>query len=231
MRPEHEPSRVVLIGPPGAGKGTQAEAISARLGVPHISTGDIFRRNVGEGTDLGLRAKSYMDSGALVPNELTNEMVRRRLGEDDADGFLLDGFPRNREQAEFLDNTLRSSGRTVDIVLELHVSAEEIVRRLNGRRMCGTCGRSWHVEFNATRVEGICNACSGPLHRRDDDREDAIRRRLQLYEQQTAPMLVHYQEKDRLVRVDASGPVDAVGERVAVALGARPNNSATSPQR
>lgn len=231
MRAEYEPSRVVLIGPPGAGKGTQAEVIATRLGVPHISTGDIFRRNVGTGTDLGLRAKSYMDSGALVPDELTNEMVCRRLGENDAGKFLLDGFPRNREQAEFLDDTLRRTGRTIDVVLELHVPTEEIVRRLNGRRMCGTCGRSWHLQFNATRVEGICDVCSGLLHWRDDDREDAIRHRLELYEQQTAPLLARYQEKNVLARVEASGLVDGVGERVFAALGVGPGTAATSSSR
>ncbi|GAB3292559.1 adenylate kinase [Parasphingorhabdus pacifica] len=215
MRAEHQTRRVVLIGPPGAGKGTQANAIASYLEVPHVSTGDTFRRNIREGSELGLAAKAYMDCGELVPDGLTMAMVSGRLAEEDTvGGFLLDGFPRNLHQARSLDETLRRSGHAVDLVLELNAPVEEVVRRLNGRRTCGQCGRSWHVEFSPTRVEGICDVCAGWLHRRDDDHEDSIRRRLELYEQQTSPLLRYYQENDVLARVDALGPFEVVGERI-----------------
>lgn len=219
MRSEYEPNRVVLLGPPGAGKGTQADAIAARLGVPHISTGDVFRRNIKEDTDLGRAAKNHMDGGELVPDELTMAMVGGRLDEDDAiGGFLLDGFPRNLNQARHLDELLGRSGQTVELVLELHAPVDVIVHRLNGRRMCETCGRSWHVELNATRVEGICDMCAGHLYQRDDDREDVIRHRIELYEQQTSPLLGYYRERGSLVRIDALGLVDVVTDRVLAAL-------------
>jgi adenylate kinase len=210
---------VVLIGPPGAGKGTQARTITLHLAVAHISTGDIFRHNVREGTVLGRQAKSYMDSGELVPDELTMAMVRSRLEEDDAArGFLLDGFPRNLDQAEHLEETLRQAGQSVDLVLEFQVPADEIVRRLAGRRTCGECGRISHLEFSPSRVDGICDPCGGRLHQRDDDREDSIRRRLELYEQQTAPLVGFYDRSGILVRIDASGPAEVVGDLVADAL-------------
>jgi adenylate kinase len=214
-----EPRRVVLIGPPGAGKGTQAQAIASRLAVPHISTGDIFRRHLREGTALGNEAKTYMDNGDLVPDELTVAMVSDRLEDDDAvHGFLLDGFPRNPDQAKHLDEILQRNGTSVDVVVELRVPEDEVVRRLAGRRTCGECGQVSHVEFNPTRVGGLCDACGGPLYQRDDDREDSIRRRMELHGQQTAPLVAGYEEQEVLVRVDAIGSVDVVGSKVLTAL-------------
>lgn len=225
----HEPRRIILLGPPGAGKGTQADVIASRLDVSHISTGEIFRANVDAATILGLQAQSYMDSGAMVPDELTTKMVSRRLNEDDVvDGFLLDGFPRNLNQAEFLDEASRTTGNTVDLVLELHMPAEEVVQRLNGRLVCGHCGRSWHAQLNTTRVDGICDTCAGPLHQRDDDREDSIRRRLELYEQQTTPLLTYYREQGKLVPVDALGPIGTVNDRLLAALDAHAKTDTTA---
>lgn len=232
---QDQPTRVILLGPPGAGKGTQAHAIASRLEVPHISTGDIFRRAIGESSDLGLVAKAYMVSGELVPDGITMTMVSRRLGEEDASkGFLLDGFPRNLVQARYLDETLRRSGDVVELVLELHVPADDIVRRLSGRRMCGQCGRSWHVEFNPTKVEGICDTCAGSLHQRKDDCQDSVRRRLELHERETAPLAGYYQDKGVLSRVDAVGTVEVVSERVLAVLTAHNAGSraeATPSQR
>ena len=167
--------RLVLVGPPGAGKGTQAEFIAAHLAAPKISTGDLFRYNVGQGTPLGVEAKKYMDSGQLVPDEITINMVRQRLAEPDAvDGFLLDGFPRNVPQAEVLDDMLKELGVKIDVVLELVVEDDEVIRRLSGRRTCRGCGKIWHVEFDAPQREGFCDRCGAELFQRDDDRPETI---------------------------------------------------------
>lgn len=214
------PRRVILVGPPGAGKGTQAHTLANHLGVAHISTGDLFRRHVGDRTVLGEWAQTFMVRGELVPDEITLEMVRDRLAEDDAaGGFLLDGFPRTLEQAVFLQQLLRRSGTDIDGVLEMHVGEDEIVRRLAGRRTCRECDRSWHLEFDPPRVEGSCDACGSALAQRDDDREEAIRRRLDLYAQETRPLLGFFRELGLLVRIDASGPVAEVRERAISAVG------------
>jgi adenylate kinase len=212
--------RLVLLGPPGAGKGTQAQFIAAERTVPKISTGDIFRANVSRGTALGLAAKSYMDAGDLVPDSVTVEMVRDRLGEEDAaDGFLLDGFPRTVPQAETLEEILIEHGHpTVDVVLELVVDDDEVVRRLSGRRTCRTCNRVWHVDFDPPEVEGVCDVDGGPLYQRDDDREETIRHRLDVYAEQTAPLVSFYAARGILVGLDATGPVDDVTERAIDAL-------------
>ncbi len=171
--------RLVLVGPPGAGKGTQAEFIAAHLSVPKISTGDLFRANVGQGTPLGLEAKKYMDSGQLVPDEVTINMVKDRLAEPDAtDGFLLDGFPRNVPQAKVLDDMLKDLGVAIDVVLELVVDGDEVVRRLSGRRTCRGCGKIWHIEFDPTALENVCDRCGGELFQRDDDKPETIQNRL-----------------------------------------------------
>jgi adenylate kinase len=178
--------RLVLVGPPGAGKGTQAEFIAAHLCAPKISTGDLFRFNVGQGTALGVEAKKYMDAGQLVPDEITINMVRQRLGEPDAaDGFLLDGFPRNVPQAEVLDDMLKELGVKIDVVLELVVEDDEVIRRLSGRRTCRGCGKIWHVEFDPTTVDGVCDRCDGQLFQRDDDKAETIAKRLEVYHDQT----------------------------------------------
>jgi adenylate kinase len=212
--------RLVLVGPPGAGKGTQAQFIAEHVGVPKISTGDIFRANVSEGTPLGLQAKEYMDRGDLVPDEVTIDMVRNRLLEKDAlDGFLLDGFPRTVPQAETLDDILRESADTkLDVVLELVVDNEEVVRRLSGRRTCRTCNHIWHVDFDPPQVEGICDIDGGELFQRDDDKPATIENRLEVYDEQTAPLIAYYAGRGVLVGIDATGPVDDVTLRAIDAL-------------
>jgi adenylate kinase len=211
--------RLVLVGPPGAGKGTQAEFISAHLGVPKISTGDIFRANVSQGTPLGREAKKFMDAGDLVPDEITVGMVRDRLAEDDArKGFLLDGFPRNVPQARTLDDLLLDAGTPLDVVLELVVDDDEVVRRLSGRRTCRSCGHIWHVDFDPPSVEDVCDACGGELFQRDDDKPETIRHRLEVYYDQTAPLVSYYAEEGLLVGIDAMGPVDDVTDRAISSL-------------
>jgi adenylate kinase len=210
---------MVLVGPPGAGKGTQAQFVAAHLAVPQISTGDIFRSNVSQGTPLGKQAKEYMDAGDLVPDEVTIAMVRDRLAQPDAvRGFLLDGFPRNVPQAIELDDILVEMGTKLDVVVELIVDDDEVVRRLSGRRTCRNCGHIWHVDFDPPSKEGICDICSGELFQRDDDKPDTIRHRLEVYAEQTAPLVGYYGERGILVGVDATGPVDDVTERVIAAV-------------
>ena len=211
--------RLVLVGPPGAGKGTQAEFIAAHLAVPKISTGDLFRFNVGQGTPLGVEAKKYMDAGQLVPDEITINMVRQRLAEPDAsDGFLLDGFPRNVPQAEVLDDMLKELGVKIDVVLELVVEDDEVIRRLSGRRTCRGCGKIWHVEFDPTTVEGVCDRCDGQLFQRDDDKPETIAKRLEVYHEQTEPLVDFYSAQGKLVGIDATGPVEDVTDRAIDAL-------------
>ena len=211
--------RLVLVGPPGAGKGTQAQFISSHFAVPKISTGDIFRANVSEGTELGVEARKFMDAGDLVPDEVTIAMVKDRLSYDDvSEGFLLDGFPRTVHQAEVLDGMLAERGKTVDVVLELVVDDEEVVRRLSGRRTCRQCGHVWHLDFDPPATEGSCDRCGGELFQRDDDSEDTIRHRLDVYADQTSPLIGYYGDKGVLRGVDATGPVEDVTERAINAL-------------
>jgi adenylate kinase len=206
--------RIVLVGPPGAGKGTQAQIIATELKIPHISTGDIFRYNVANNTELGVKAKEYMDRGDLVPDEITVAMVRDRLAEQDAhDGFLLDGFPRNVPQAETLKEILADLGTPLTVVLELEVDEDEVVRRLSGRRTCRNCGNVQHVDEGAT-----CGKCGGELFQRDDDKEDVIRRRLEVYKSQTAPLTAFYKNEGILAGFNATGPVDEVTARALAAL-------------
>ena len=211
--------RLVLVGPPGAGKGTQAQFIASHFAVPKISTGDIFRANVSEGTDLGLEAKKYMDAGDLVPDEVTIGMVTDRLTHEDAtEGFLLDGFPRTVHQAEVLDDLLAEEGAEVDVVLELVVDDDEVVRRLSGRRTCRRCGHVWHLDFDPPSTAGQCDRCGGELFQRDDDSEDTIRHRLEVYADQTSPLIGYYGDRGLLRGVDAAGPVEDVTERAINAL-------------
>ncbi|MBO0828588.1 MAG: adenylate kinase [Streptosporangiales bacterium] len=215
--------RIVLVGPPGAGKGTQAQFITSNLAIANISTGDLFRANVSQGTPLGIEAKKYMDSGDLVPDEVTIKMVRERLAEDDArDGFLLDGFPRNVPQAEVLGAMLDELGTRLHAVLELVVDDDEVVRRLAGRRTCRTCGTVWHVDFDPPTRDGVCDRCGGELFQRDDDREETVRHRLEVYNDQTAPLIAYYADLGLLIGIDATGPVEDVTERAIAAL--RPLN-------
>lgn len=216
--------RVVLVGPPGAGKGTQAQIIAERLAIPKVSTGDIFRANISGGTELGQRAKAYMDRGDLVPDEVTNAMVRDRLAEDDAaNGFLLDGFPRNVRQAETLDGILADLSVDLDAAVELVVDEDEVVRRLEGRRTCQKCGHVHHLEYTPPTTAGVCDVCGGELLQRDDDRPETIRRRLEVYREQTAPLVNFYGERELLVRVDAIGAVEDVTRRALKVLGVGEN--------
>ena len=211
--------RLVLVGPPGAGKGTQAQYVSAHLGVPKISTGDIFRANVSQGTPLGQEARKFMEAGDLVPDEITIGMVRDRLSEDDArKGFLLDGFPRTVPQAVALDQMLLEMGTPLDLVLELVVDDDEVVRRLSGRRTCRVCNHVWHIDFDPPTVPGVCDRCGGELYQRDDDKEEVVRHRLEVYAVQTAPLVAFYAERGILIGIDAMGPVDDVTERAIAAL-------------
>ena len=212
--------RLVLVGPPGAGKGTQAEFIAAHLSVPKISTGDIFRANVTQGTPLGVEAKRYMDAGELVPDEVTINMVRDRLAEPDAsEGFLLDGFPRTTPQAAALDKLLADLGTALDLVLELVVDDDEVIRRLSGRRTCRGCGKIWHVEFDATTRRGHLRPLrrrAVPARRRQagDDR----RRGCASTREKTAPLVDYYGAQGKLVGIDATGPVEDVTVRAIDAL-------------
>jgi adenylate kinase len=211
--------RLVLVGPPGAGKGTQAEFVAAHLAVPNISTGDIFRANVSQGTPLGVEARRYMDAGKLVPDEVTINMVRDRLAEPDAgEGFLLDGFPRTTPQAAALDKLLADLGTALDLVMELVVDDDEVIRRLSGRRTCRGCGKIWHVEFDAPTREGVCDRCGSQLFQRDDDKPETIAKRLVEYSEKTAPLIDYYGAQGKLVGIDATGPVEDVTVRAIDAL-------------
>jgi adenylate kinase len=216
--------RAVLVGPPGAGKGTQAQFIASHLSIPKISTGDIFRTNVSQGTALGRRAQAFMERGDLVPDEVTIAMVTDRLEDDTQSGFLLDGFPRTVPQAETLKKMLASWDTRLDVVLELVVDDDEVVRRLSGRRTCRRCGRVWHVLFDPPAHRDKCDDCGGELFQRDDDREETIRHRLEVYQEQTAPLIAVYRDHGVLVEVDGMGEVDAVTHRIFSALEQLPND-------
>jgi adenylate kinase len=211
--------RIVLVGPPGAGKGTQAQFIASHLAIPRISTGDIFRYNVTNGTELGRKAREFMERGDLVPDEVTLAMVRSRLIEDDArEGFLLDGFPRNVPQAETLKKMLAEWDTRLNVVLELVVDEDEVVRRLSGRRTCRQCERVWHILYDPPVRAGICDECGGELFQRDDDSELTIRHRLEVYAEQTAPLVSFYADEGTLIGIDATGPVEEVTSRALAAL-------------
>jgi adenylate kinase len=197
--------RLVLVGPPGAGKGTQAQFISAHLGVPKISTGDIFRANVSQGTELGQQAKKFMDAGDLVPDDLIVAMAAERLQEEDAqDGFILDGFPRTIEQAKALEKQLTDLGRRITAALLIDVPDEEVVRRLSGRRVCVKAGHNYHVEFDPPKREGVCDQDGSRLVQRDDDKPDVIRNRLRVYHENTEPLVDFYDRHGLLRRIDGT---------------------------
>ncbi|MGC4378203.1 adenylate kinase [Fictibacillus sp. Mic-4] len=202
---------LVLMGLPGAGKGTQAEKIVDQYGIPHISTGDMFRAAIKEGTPLGLKAKSYMDSGNLVPDDVTIGIVRERLAKDDcAKGFLLDGFPRTVAQAEALEEILHELGRQIDYVLNISVDTEHLMQRLTGRRVCQVCGATYHVIFNPPKVEGICDKDGGDLIQRKDDNEETVRTRLEVNMKQAKPLLDYYMEKGYLKTIDGDQEINKV---------------------
>jgi len=202
---------IVLMGLPGAGKGTQADKIVDKYGIPHISTGDMFRAAIKEGTELGLKAKSFMDQGALVPDEVTIGIVRERLSKPDCEnGFLLDGFPRTVPQAEALDATLSEMGKKVEHVLNIVVEKEELIKRLTGRRICRTCGASYHMVFNPPKVEGICDRDGGELYQREDDNPETVTNRLEVNMKQTKPLLDFYEAKGVLSNINGQQDINKV---------------------
>lgn len=212
--------RIVLVGPPGAGKGTQAVRLAKTLHIPHISTGDLFRANISQATELGKLAKSYMDAGNLVPDEVTIAMAKDRMEQPDAvNGFLLDGFPRNVSQAEALDELLKTEGIKLDAVLDLEVSEEEVVKRIAGRRICRKdSSHVFHVTYSPAKQDGVCDVCGGELYQRDDDSEDTVRTRLEVYHTQTEPIIDYYKLQGLVVTISSLGPVEEITQRALDAL-------------
>ena len=211
--------RLILVGPPGAGKGTQAVHLAEYYKIPHISTGDIFRANIKGGTELGKLAQSYMDAGNLVPDSVTNSMVEDRLGQSDVgNGFLLDGYPRNVGQAEFLDGVLNAKGAPLDSVLELSIANDEIIKRLSGRRICRGCGASFHIHFEKPSKDGLCDKCGGELYQRQDDNEATIANRLNVYTEQTEPIIEYYKKAGLLKVISATGAVSEITTQAISAL-------------
>jgi len=206
---------LILLGPPGAGKGTQAQMIAESDHIPQISTGDILRKAVKEGTPLGKKAKVFMDQGKLVPDEVVISIIDERLREPDCNpGFILDGFPRTTSQAEALQPILSKMGKSIDHVINIEVDTEELVRRLTGRRTCKNCGAMFHILFHPPRLEGMCDRCGGSLYQREDDKEETIRTRLNEYQRQTAPLIEYYQLKNLLRSVRGVGGEKEIFERI-----------------
>ena len=202
---------LLIMGPPGAGKGTQAEVLVKELNITHISTGDMFRAAIKEGTEMGMKAKEFMDQGKLVPDEVVVGMVSHRLSQPDcAKGFLLDGFPRTLAQAEALDASFKELGIVPDGVINIDVPRERLMARLTGRRICKGCGASYHVIFNQPKAEGICNSCGGELYQRSDDNEEAVGNRLDIYEQQTQPLIDYYMQKGLLKNINGDQDISKV---------------------
>ena len=213
--------KIIMLGAPGAGKGTQAKRIAAQYGIPHISTGDIFRYNVKNATELGMKAKEYMDQGLLVPDELTLELIMDRFTKDDCkNGYVLDGFPRTIPQAEALDAALTKIGQKMDYAIDVDVPDENIVNRMGGRRACLSCGATYHVEFNPTKAEGVCDACGAQTVLRDDDKPETVQKRLTVYHEQTQPLIDYYKNQDILKSVDGTQPMEAVFDAIIGILGA-----------
>ena len=212
--------KIIMLGAPGAGKGTQAKMIAAKYGVPHISTGDIFRANIKNGTELGAKAKEYMDKGLLVPDELVVDLVIDRFKADDcAKGYILDGFPRTIPQAEALDKALSAIGDSVDYAINVEVPDENIIERMSGRRACVGCGATYHIVYNPTKVEGKCDACGADTVLRDDDKPETVQKRLAVYHEQTQPLIEYYDKQGILKSVDGTKPMDEVFSAIVGILG------------
>ena len=207
--------KLILLGPPGAGKGTQAKMLTERFSIPQISTGEILRAAVADGTPMGLKAKEFMDAGGLVPDEVVVGIVRDRLQAADCNnGFILDGFPRTVAQADALQANLEEMDKALDRVISLEVDTEALVERLTGRRTCKECGCGYHVKFDPPRQDSICDACGGSLFQRDDDQEETIRKRLQVYADQTSPLISYYRDADVLMELDGMQPIPQVQEKI-----------------
>ena len=211
--------KIIMLGGPGAGKGTQAKQIAAKFNIPHISTGDIFRANIKNGTELGKKAKSYMDQGLLVPDELTCDLVVDRIAQDDAKaGYVLDGFPRTIPQAEALTNALNARGEALDYAIDIEVPDENIVKRMGGRRACLGCGATYHLMFNAPKAEGICDVCGKELVLRDDDKPETVQKRLNVYHEQTQPLIQYYTEAGILKEIDGTKEISEVFDAIVAIL-------------
>ena len=212
--------KIIMLGAPGAGKGTQAKMIAEKCGIPHISTGDIFRANIKNGTELGAKAKEYMDKGLLVPDELVCDLVVDRIQQADCEkGYILDGFPRTIPQAEALENALNAIEQKLDYAIDIDVPDENIINRMSGRRACGGCGATYHVLFNPTKVEGKCDVCGESLILRDDDKPETVKKRLDVYHTQTQPLIDFYTERKVLVEVDGTQSMDKVFDDIMKILG------------
>lgn len=206
---------IILLGPPGAGKGTQARLIKEKFSIPQISTGDMFREALAKQTPLGIKAREYMEKGELVPDEIVTAMVSERLKEKDCEsGFVLDGFPRTLAQARALEGSLSQMGKKIDLVINIVVDEEELVKRLSGRRTCRKCGAMYHIVFNPPQKDGICDKCGGELYQRPDDAEETVRNRLKVYKEQTEPLVRYYDERGLLVTVDGSGEIGEIFQRI-----------------
>ncbi|MEW4412653.1 adenylate kinase [Clostridium sp. AN503] len=213
--------KIIMLGAPGAGKGTQAKKIAEKYGIPHISTGDIFRANIKGGTELGMKAKSYMDQGQLVPDDVTIGMLLDRISEADcANGYVLDGFPRTIPQAESLTKALSDRGEKMDYAIDVDVPDEAIVTRMAGRRACLKCGATYHIVYNAPKTEGVCDVCGEKLVLRDDDKPETVQKRLTVYHDQTQPLIEYYKEAGILATVDGTKDLNKVFEDIVNVLGA-----------
>jgi adenylate kinase len=213
--------KIIMLGAPGAGKGTQAKMIAEKFGIPHISTGDIFRANIKNGTELGRKAKEYMDQGQLVPDELTVEILLDRVAADDCkNGYVLDGFPRTIPQADVLDKELTKLGDKVDFAINVDVPDENIVRRMSGRRACLKCGATYHIEHIPPKQEGICDTCGSELVQRDDDKPETVQNRLKVYHEQTQPLIEYYEGKNILKTVDGTKDMQEVFDSIVSILNA-----------
>ena len=213
--------KIIMLGAPGAGKGTQAKRIAEKYSIPHISTGDIFRANIKNGTELGKKAKTYMDQGLLVPDELVVDLVVDRVNQDDcANGYVLDGFPRTIPQAEALDAALAAMGQSMDYAINVEVPEENIVARMSGRRACVDCGATYHIVHAPTKQENVCDNCNGELILRDDDKPETVQKRLNVYHDQTQPLIDYYQNKNILVEVDGTVHMEDVFAAIVEILGA-----------